>query len=158
MQVVARKHKLPLDQMSLDTHVTRTYRYSETLALGVYPEDGIFIHGLLIEGARWTDEEESADDVYNLSGTTCAGHLTESRLKQLLTPMPVMYIRAVPVQPNWSPVSVGYLRSDPALYECPVYFTTLRGGTFVFLSLLRTVDPAYRWILAGVALLMQSDD
>ena len=144
--------------MSLDTHVTRTYRYTETLALGVYPEDGIFVHGLLIEGARWSDEEESADDVYNISGTTCAGHLTESRLKQLLTPMPVMYVRAVPVLPQWSPVSVGYLRFDAALYECPVYLTSGRGATFVFLSTLKTVDPTHRWVLAGVALLMQSDD
>ena len=144
--------------MSLDTHVTRTYRYTETLALGMYPEDGISVHGLLIEGARWTDEEESADHVYNLSGTTCAGHLIESRLKQLLTPMPVIYVRAVPVQPHWSPVSVGYLRSDPSLYECPVYLTAARGGTFVFLATLKTVDSVNRWILAGVALLMQSDD
>lgn len=145
--------------MSLDTHVTRMYRAADALMQATYPEDGIFIHGLLMEGARWTDEEESADHVYTMSGgTSCAGHLIESKLKQLLTPMPVIYVKAVAVKPEWSPESVGYLRGDPNLYECPVYLTSARGPTFVFLSILKTKEPVHRWILAGVALLMQSDD
>lgn len=144
--------------MTLDTHVTRMYRADEAFVHGVYPEDGIFIHGLYIEGARWTDEEESSESVTNICGTVCAGHLTESRLKQLLTPLPLIYVKAVVVQPEWSPESVGYLRRNPSLYECPVYLTSARGNTFVFLSTLYTVDPVYRWILAGVAILMQSDD
>lgn len=111
-----------------------------------------------MEGARWTDEEESSEHLYSVGTTPCAGHLTESRLKQLLTPMPVMYVKAVPVQPQWSPESVGYLRGDPSLYECPVYLTSARGGTFVFLATLLTMEPTYRWVLAGVALLLQSDD
>jgi dynein heavy chain, axonemal len=144
--------------MTLDTHVTRMYRADEAFVHGVYPEDGIFIHGLFIEGARWTDEEESSESVTNISGTVCAGHLTESRLKQLLTPLPLIYVKAIVVQPDWSPESVGYLRKNPTLYECPVYLTSARGSTFVFLSTLFTIDPVYRWILAGVAILMQSDD
>jgi dynein heavy chain, axonemal len=116
------------------------------------------VHGLMMEGARWTNDEESADDIYNISGTACAGHLMESKLKQLLTMLPLLYVRAVPVQPQWSPESVGYLRGDPTLYECPVYVTGARGPTFVFLATLKTVDPVHKWILAGVALLMQADD
>eukprot|EP00605_Chrysophyceae_sp_TOSAG23-4_P000557 GSChrysophyteH1.ASY1.ANO1.630.1 assembled CDS len=99
----------------------------------VYPEDGVFVHGLLLEGARWTDEEESSEDV---------------KLKVLLEPLPLMYVKA----------SVGYLRRDPSLYECPVYLTSARGFTFVFLSTLKTVDPVHKWVLAGVAILMQSDE
>jgi dynein heavy chain len=144
--------------MSLDTHATRMYRVSETANMASYPEDGIFVHGLLMEGARWTDEAEAAETTYSVAGTVCAGHLTESRLKQLLTPMPIMYVKAVQVQPEWSPESVGYLRRNPDLYECPVYLTSARGHTFVFLSTLRTTSPVHRWVLAGVALLMQSDD
>lgn len=144
--------------MSLDTHVTRMYRAADALILSQYPEDGVFVHGLLMEGARWTDEEESADSVYSMGSTVCAGHLVESRLKQLLTPMPVVYVKAVPVQPEWSPECVGYLRGDPHLYECPVYLTSARGHTFVFLSTMKTTEPVHRWVLAGVALLMQSDD
>lgn len=146
--------------MSLDTHVTRMYRVADALMHATYPEDGIFVHGLMMEGARWTDEEESSEHVYTAVGssTSCAGHLTESRLKQLLTLMPVVYVKAVAVQAAWSPESVGYLRGDPHLYECPVYTTSARGPTFVFLSTLKTVQPVHKWVLAGVALLMQSDD
>ena len=156
--MTARKKKLPLDHMTLDTHVTRMYRSDDAVALAAYPEDGIFIHGLLMEGARWTDDEESAEHVTVVGVTPCAGHLTESRLKQLLTPLPLIYVKAVVVQHEWSPESVGYLRKNPSLYECPVYLTSARGGTFVFLSTLYTVAPVHKWILAGVALLMQSDD
>jgi len=157
-QVTARRNKLPLDNMSLDTHVTRMYRVNDAIAMATYPADGIFVHGLLMEGARWTDDEESAESVYQVHGTSCAGHLTESKLKQLLTQMPLIYVHAVEVQPEWSPESVGYLRSDPTLYECPVYLTSARGATFVFLSTMKTVAPVNKWILAGVAILMQSDD
>lgn len=158
MQVTARKKKLPLDHMTLDTHVTRMYRAEDAMVAATYPEDGLYVHGLFIEGARWTDEEESSEHVTTIGHTSCAGHLTESRLKQLLTMMPLIYVRAVPVKKEWSPESVGYLRGDPNLYDCPVYFTSARGNTFVFLSTLYSVEPVHRWVLAGVALLMQSDD
>ena len=158
MQVTARAKKLPLDHMTLDTHVTRMYRPDDAIALASHPEDGIFIHGLFMEGARWTDEEESADHAAVVGTTPCAGHITTSKLKQLLTQMPIFYVKAVPVQPQWLPESVGYLRREAGLYECPVYLTSARGGTFVFLSTLTTVDPVHKWILAGVALLMQSDE
>ena len=157
-QVTARKNKLPLDNMSLDTFITRMDRSQVAVTNAIYPEDGVFVHGLMVEGARWTDEEESSDDTYNIAGTACAGHLTESKLKVLLEPLPLMYVKAVQVQPSWSPESVGYLRRDPELYECPVYLTSARGFTFVFLSTLKSVDPVHKWILAGVAILMQSDD
>eukprot|EP01033_Poteriospumella_lacustris_P003465 gene3469-2562_t len=157
-QVTARKRQLPLDSMALDTHVTRMYRAADAIVQATYPEDGAHVHGLYLEGARWTDDEESAESPYTVGNVGCAGHLCESRLKQLLSPMPVLYVRAVPVQPEWIPESVGYLRRDPALYECPVYFTSARGPTFVFLAVLKTKDPVHRWILAGVALLLQSDD
>jgi dynein heavy chain len=78
-QVTARKRSLPLDNMTLDTYVTRMNRPADAVVQANYPEDGIFVHGLLIEGARWTDEEESSELVYNISGTACAGYLTESR-------------------------------------------------------------------------------
>ena len=157
-QVTARKNKLPLDNMSLDTFVTRMDRPQTAVLNAVYPEDGIFIHGLLLEGARWTDEEESTDDLYTVNGTACGGHLTESKLKVLLEPLPLLYVKAVQVQQTWKPEAVGYLRENPSLYECPVYLTSARGFTFVFLSTLKTVDPVHKWILAGVAILMQSDD
>lgn len=42
------------------------------------PRDGAYVHGLLMEGARW--------DVQ-------AGIIMDSRLKELFPPMPVIYVR-----------------------------------------------------------------
>jgi dynein heavy chain len=39
--------------------------------------------------------------------TPCAGFLVDGRLKELLPPLPVIYVKAVPVQPSWEPSAVG---------------------------------------------------
>ena len=65
----------------------------------------------------------------------------------------------MPVQPTWLASSVGYLRQDPAVYECPLFATTLRGGTYVCLATLAAARGSVdRWTLAGAALVMQEDD
>lgn len=92
-----------------------------------------------------------------MGSTPTLGFLTDARLKKLLDPMPMIYVRAVEVNPKWIPSSVGYLRQDPSIYECPVYTTTFRGPTYVFLATLRTNDPVHKWILAGAALIQQTD-
>jgi dynein heavy chain, axonemal len=121
-----------------------------------YPENGKFVHGLYIEGARWPTGEE-AGEPYIIGKTPCAGVLVESKLKELMPLMPLIYIKAVPVQPEWEATEVGYIRHHPEIFECPVYTTTFRGPTYVFLSTLRSRDPAHKWIHAGVALVMQLD-
>jgi dynein heavy chain len=92
-----------------------------------------------------------------VTGTPTAGNLVDGRLKELLPAMPVIYVKAVPVQPSWEPSAVGYLRRVPDIYECPVYITSFRGPTYVFLSTLKTVDPCSKWVLTGTAMLMQTD-
>lgn len=92
-----------------------------------------------------------------VSGTSCAGHLVDSRLKELLPAMPVIYVKAVPVEPSWEPSAVGYLRRQSDIYECPVYVTSFRGPTYVFLSTLKTKDPCSKWVLTGTAIIMQTD-
>ena len=62
------------------------------------------------------------------------------------------------MQPEWEPTAVGYLRNDPAIYDCPVYVTTFRGPTYVFLATLPTSQPVSTWVLAGVAIIFQTDD
>lgn len=58
--------------------------------------------------------------------------------------MPVVMIKAVTV--DKAEVRDAYL--------CPVYKTQQRGPTFVFTGQLRTKIPAARWIVGGVAILM----
>jgi dynein heavy chain len=154
MQVTARHTNLPLDKMAVDTHVTTFLEPSE---VSEYPEDGMFVHGLFIEGARWPGEDDEPGEVEIVGVTPCRGHLADSKLKELLPPLPVMYMRAVPVQPTWSPESVGYMRNMEGIYECPLYTTTARGPTYVFLCTLKTLEPKSKWVRAGVAMIMQED-
>ncbi|KAJ1128828.1 hypothetical protein NDU88_007202 [Pleurodeles waltl] len=81
-------------------------------------------------GARWD--------------TQSAG-IAEARLKELMPPMPVLFIKAIPVD----------RQETKNIYECPVYKTRMRGPTYVWTFNLKTKEKPARWILAGVALLLQ---
>lgn len=96
--------------------------------------------------------EESVEDIIRSDG-----HLADSRSKGLMSWLPIIYIKAVPVAEAWTPASVGYLRGEKDVYDCPVYLTSSRGSSFVFLANLRTVDAPRKWIVAGVAMVMQTD-
>lgn len=96
--------------------------------------------------------------MYEISGTKCGGHLLDSRLKELLPILPVLYFKAVEVQPEWEACEVGYIRHSETSYDCPVYSTTFRGPTYIVLATLKTVDPTWKWTLTGVAIIMQQDN
>ncbi|NWR90162.1 DYH9 protein, partial [Furnarius figulus] len=126
MQTTARKNKWPLDKMTLQCDVTKKSR--EDFASP--PREGAYVHGLFMEGARWDAQ---------------AGMLTEARLKELTPAMPVVFIKAIPVDKQ-------DLRG---VYPCPVYKTRHRGPTYVWTFNLKTKDSPSKWVLAGVALLLQ---
>lgn len=153
MQVTARQQAKALDSMAIETHVT------EHLTLDQLPdkrpEHGAFVHGLFIQGARWDPE---ATPTQALDDVVCSGAIAESRIKELLPAIPILYVKPVPVDPAWEASSVGFLRKDENTYNCPVYMTTQRGPTYVFLSTLHTTEPPSKWVIAGVALVMQASD
>lgn len=164
VQRTSRASGQPLDKMTVNVHVTSMTRPEQASA---YPASGMFVHGLFMEGAGWPAvtsggagdaDVTAAPAVQMVNGTPTCGNVTDAKLKQLLQPMPVLYLEAVPVQPTWLPSSVGYLRQDPSVYECPVYSTTMRGPTYVCLATLRSKEHVNRWTLAGAALVMQEDD
>ncbi|KAL5017886.1 hypothetical protein ScPMuIL_003608 [Solemya velum] len=126
MQQMARKNEWPLDRMCLQCDVTKKAR--EDMASP--PREGAYVHGLFMEGARWDMQ---------------IGMINEARLKELAPPMPVMFIKAIPVD-----------RQDLRnIYETPVYKTKQRGPTYVWTFNLKTKEKASKWILGGVALLLQ---
>ena len=126
MQQMARRNEWPLDKMCLQCDVTK--RNKEDLAGA--PREGAYVHGLYMEGARWD---------------TQTGMISEARLKELNPKMPVIFIKAIPVD-----------RQDIRnIYECPVYKTKLRGPTFVWTFNLKTKEKPAKWTLGGVALLLQ---
>jgi len=153
MQVTARQTGEPLDKMVVATDITAMASPEEVTA---QPSTGAFVYGLFIEGARWATGDD-AGDPYNVAGVQCSGFLADSRLKELLPPLPVMFVRTVVVEPTWEPTSVGYMRHNPEVYDCPVYFTTFRGPTYIFLATMKTEDPVSKWIQAGVAVIFQED-
>jgi len=125
LQTTARKNEWPLDKTVTQTEVTK--KQAEEVA--AMSKEGAFVHGLSMEGARWDDK---------------SGTIEESRAKELYAKMPVILIKAA--------VFTGQEQKDT--YVCPVYKTQDRGPTFVFNAGLRSKAPPSKWILGGVALLM----
>jgi dynein heavy chain len=155
MQVTGRSNQYPLDKMTVITHVSTM---SKPDAITEYPTDGAFVHGMCMQGARWAVGDDASDSTYTEGITECGGFIMDSRLKELLPMMPVVYVKAVLTKPHWEPSAVGYLQHDPNIYDCPVYVTSGRGPTYVFLATLTSKTAVSKWTLAAVALLMQDDD
>jgi len=132
MQETAQEQKLELDKLVIATEVTRktTDQISESR-----PKDGsAYVTGLYLEGARWN---------------WTSGQLEECNPRELFCPLPVMVCRAIPVDKQ----------EKGGQYRCPVYKTQSRGKTYVFTANLRSPKlPASKWILAGVALVMEVED
>uniref|UniRef100_A0A2I2YF97 Dynein axonemal heavy chain 17 n=1 Tax=Gorilla gorilla gorilla TaxID=9595 RepID=A0A2I2YF97_GORGO len=126
MQSMARKNEWPLDKMCLSVEVTKKNREDMTAP----PREGSYVYGLFMEGARWD---------------TQTGVIAEARLKELTPAMPVIFIKAIPVD----------RMETKNIYECPVYKTRIRGPTYVWTFNLKTKEKAAKWILAAVALLLQ---
>ncbi|XP_007888401.2 dynein axonemal heavy chain 11-like [Callorhinchus milii] len=125
MQSLARKNEWPLDKMHLIVDVTK--KLKEEFAQPA--REGTYIYGLHMAGARW--------DIH-------AGHITEAQLKELTPVMPVVFVKAIPNDRQ-------EMRN---IYECPVYKTKLRGPTYVWTFNLKTKERPAKWIIAGVALLL----
>ena len=141
-QTTARREELPLDTMDLLTDVTKM---NNPALIENEVTDGCLVHGFFLEGARW-----DSGDV----GDANAGNLADSFLKELHPPLPVVHVYSK-AQPAYAErLKVGY-------YECPVFVTSARGGTFVFSATLKMgedlKDTQAKWVLAGVALLMSEE-
>ncbi|XP_055373642.1 dynein beta chain, ciliary isoform X2 [Condylostylus longicornis] len=127
MQESARKNDLPLDKMCLCCEVTK----KEKDGISSSPKEGAFIHGLFIEGASWDCNANS---------------IVELRPKELYSLMPVMYIKSI----------IQEKQDIYKMYECPLYRTRGRGPTYIWTFNLRTKEHPSKWILGGVALLLQT--
>ncbi|EDV90322.1 GH11347 [Drosophila grimshawi] len=93
------------------------------------PKEGVFVHGLYVEGAGW-DRRTS--------------RLVESTNKVLFALMPVIHIYAI----------YSTATKNPKLYTCPVYKKINRTDLNYICPLwLQSNKPPDHWILRGVALL-----
>ena len=83
-----------------------------------------------MEGAQWDSTSNS---------------LAESKLKDLNPVLPIVYVKAIPIDKA----------EFKGVYACPMYKTKQRGPTYVWTLNLKSKDIPSKWILGGVALLLQ---
>jgi dynein heavy chain len=126
LQVAAQKNQWELDKLVTMSDVLKQMTPDEVASAA---KDGAYICGLFLEGARWDADKTTVE---------------KSRPKELFVAMPCMCVRGVSLD-----------RADmKGIYQCPLYVTNIRGPTYVTRCQLKTKSSAARWVLAGVALIM----
>jgi len=98
LQNYARKHTFPIDTIAF------SFVYRDEDTMDVKPEDGVYIFGLFLEGARWDKGVKS---------------LVDPRPKELFSPIPIIHM--LPERNRSTPQS--------GIYRCPVYKILTRTGT-----------------------------
>jgi len=138
-QEVTRKHKSQkwaLDDVVYHTNVTNFERVDQVKNP---PDEGIYIHGLSLDGAAWSRQE---------------GNLVESQPKVLFVPLPVLFVTGNARKEEDRARKEMFGAIGP--YECPVYKYAARTDRyFIFYANLKCTPEKYpnKWALRGVALL-----
>ncbi|CAM9233557.1 unnamed protein product, partial [Phaeothamnion confervicola] len=156
LQNYARKHRTPIDQASW-LFLFLPFEVADAEKRGA--EDGAFVSGLFMDGARWDPQLRA---------------LSESRPRELFVAMPPLQLlprhrRDLP-RPRGAPhLYTGEVGGNAHVYVCPVYKTSARQGTLsttghstnFVMSVFLPMAPAHdqkHWIKRGVAMLTQLDD
>ena len=139
LQMYARKYQEAIDLLTFTAHVKPFTGLEDTPGP---PEDGVYVHGMFVEGARFDAQQ---------------GSMAESHPGELFAPMFVVHL--MPGDVNAA--------KPPGLYECPFYKTNLRQGTLsttghstnhVCNFDLPTSIDADHWIRRGAALIAMTND
>ena len=127
-----------IDTLSFRTNVLECFQDG----ISEYPETGVNIHGLYMQGAKWDYVKACVED---------------SDPKVALVNFPVIWLEPVLKEDN----------NLEGTYECPLYKTSLRAGelsttghstNFVLFINLPTKMQSDWWIRRGAALLCMTDN
>jgi len=138
LQSYSRGNMIPVDHLSFEFNMEDTD--DPTLIEGA-PEEGIYLHGLFMDGAAWDYEE---------------GVIAEQEYG-------TMYVRAPVI--NFVPWRNKIANNDK--YSCPLYKTSVRAGTlsttghstnYVLSIELETNEHPNHWVLRGAAMLTMLND
>ena len=140
-QNYARRHRVPIDTISFQFKAQKAM--SEEFAAQVRrPSDGVFVHGLFLEGAAWCHDDKV---------------LVEARARELYSEAPVIFLH-----PGVHPPS-----NTGGTYDCPVYRTTERKGVLkttghssnyvIGVDLPCSGEPSH-WVLRGTCMTLERDE
>ncbi|KAG0563633.1 hypothetical protein KC19_8G047000 [Ceratodon purpureus] len=137
LQNYARKYRIPIDTVCFEFNTLK-----KSADLSKKPEDGCYVYGMYMNGARWDDANMS---------------VMESFEKVLYSDAPKLWL---------FPTTMALKRHDRC-YMCPLYRTSERRGVlattghssnFVFNCELPTIEDADHWVRRGVAMLLSLND
>jgi dynein heavy chain len=125
-QVTCQTLFLELDKLMVFTDVTKR---EPSKPVDAAAKEGVFVQGLFLEGARWDMASNSVED---------------SKPKEMAVLMPIFrcFANLIPDKP------------DKNSYICPTYCVPIRRPWFVFPAQLKTKYIADKWVLAGVAMIL----
>jgi len=129
---VSRDKDVELNKLYIETTPTKRmyYETSELPQRKAGGDGGAYVFGMQLQGARWDQNANSIED---------------SEPKKQFSVIPVVNCVAKVIQET---------KDEKNIYSCPVYQTELRGNTYVFNAQLKTKQPPRKWILAGVAIIL----
>ncbi len=128
------------------------------------PPNGVYIHGLFLQGAHWDQNDSKDESTINNnsdSKTKFGGCLTDAIPRVLFESMPPMWL-----EPYDHECIQDETKKDA--YLCPIYKTTTRAGqlsttghsTNFIMALDLSFGSSYEashWVRRGVALIAQLD-
>ena len=138
LQTHARNYKIAIDKLSFSFQILSE---EEPAEVEEPPEDGVYIYGLYMDGARW--DRESAV-------------IADQHPSEMYNKMPLIWFK--PME-DYKP--------DPEEYSCPIYKTSVRAGmlsttgqstNFIVSVEIPTKELPRVWVLKAAAMLCMLND